>query len=390
MKRKIRKAVVQFAFFVYNRISGIFIRLDCKKAIFASEAGEEIKGNLKAVYDRVPEGFEKVVHVKGDRRNRSGLKETLALWRDLTTSKYIFLDDFYGLISVMKPRKDQEIIQLWHGSGAYKKFGFSRIGTGDNITSVHKGYRKYTKVPVTSEPVRPCFAEAFDIDVNKVKALGSPRTDIFFDESAKEQSRQRVYRRYPGLRDKKVVLIAPTYRGKKVEDAAYDFDKLNLNRITDGLGDEYEVITRWHPALYNNIKRGIRRVEEADVTDMSEYPEINDLLIIADILVTDYSSVIFDWYLLDKPIVYFAYDMEEYRMNRGLYFDFEEYVYGRIAKDCDALIEAIKTEEFCSELRTAFGNKFMSSCDGKSTDRIIEWVFGGDGVDGSNRTEKLD
>lgn len=378
MNRKIRKAIVQIAFFVYNRIIGIFTRLDDQKAVFASEARDEIKGNLKAVYDKTPDNFQKIIHLKGDRREADSIGKTLSLWKDLTTAKYIFLDDFYGLISAMRVRKNQEIIQLWHGSGAYKKFGFSRIWTGDNITAVHKGYRKYTKVTVTSEAVRKCFAEAFDIETDKVMALGSPRTDMFFDERAKAEARQRVYQAYPELAGKKTVLIAPTYRGRKVEDASYDFEKLRLHRLTEALGPEYMPVVKWHPALHNNIKRGICSFDLGKAVDASDYSDINDLLIAADILVTDYSSVIFDWYLLDKPIVYFAYDMEEYAAGRGLYFDFDEYVYGAVAKDYDELIQALREENLCKELRADFGDKFMSSCDGKSTERVIEWVFGGD------------
>ena len=74
----------------------------------------------------------------------------------------------------MKLRKGQELVQLWHGCGAFKKFGFSRMNTGDNIKNIIKGYRKYSKVAVTSETVRPCFAEAFDIPEKCVKAVGSP------------------------------------------------------------------------------------------------------------------------------------------------------------------------------------------------------------------------
>lgn len=378
MNRKIRKAIVQIAFFVYNRIIGTFTKLDDQKAVFASEARDEIKGNLKAVYDKTPDKFQKIIHLKGDRREANGLGKTLSLWKDLTTAKYIFLDDFYGLVSAMRVRKNQEIIQLWHGSGAYKKFGFSRIGTGDNITAVHKGYRKYTKVTVTSETVRKCFAEAFDIEIDKVMALGSPRTDMFFDEKAKEEARKRVCRAYPELEGKKTVLIAPTYRGRKVEDASYDFEKLRLARLGEALGSEYMPVVKWHPALQNNIKRGFCSFDLGKAVDASDYRDINDLLIAADILVTDYSSVIFDWYLLDKPIVYFAYDMEEYAAGRGMYFDFGEYVYGAVAKNYEELIQAIREENLCKELRADFGCKFMSSCDGKSTERVIEWVFGGD------------
>lgn len=376
MNRKIKKAIEQIAFFAYNRIGNLLMKLDEKKVVFASEAREELKGNLKAVYEKMPEEYVKVVHIKGDRRDSKNFKATLGLWRDLTTAKYILLDDFYGLISAMKVRKGQEIVQLWHGSGAFKKFGFSRVGTGDNISNVHTGYRKYTKASVTAVSIRECFAEAFDIDLEKVQAVGSPRTDMFFDEKAKEETGERVFETYPQLKDKKVVLIAPTYRGRKVEDATYDFDRLNIDGLVKELGKEYQVVVKWHPALYNNIKRGLVAFDGNGVVDASSYSDINDLMVVADILVTDYSSVIFDWYLLDKPVIYFAYDLEEYEAGRGLYFNFDEYVYGQVAIDYEELLDAIRREDIAFQKRQVFGEKFMSACDGKSTERTIKWILG--------------
>jgi CDP-ribitol ribitolphosphotransferase len=389
MIKKIRKAVIQIAFFVYNRIFSMFVPLEEDKVMFATEARKSLEGNLKVVYDKLPLKYKKVVHCVADRRNVKTMKEEFSRWKDLATSKYIFLDDFYGLISAMKVRKGQEIIQLWHGGGAYKKFGFSRVGTGDNIISVHKGYRKYTKVTVTAEDIRWCYAEAFDISIDKVKATGSPRTDIFFEEAEKSAAVQKVYEKFPELKDKKIVLIAPTYRGRKVESATYDFEALGINEIVKALGEEYKIVLKWHPALNNNIKKGLcdtsdfsyEKWKPEEVIDASDYEGISDLLIAADILVTDYSSVIFDWYLLNKPVVFFTYDVEVYTENRGLYFDFQEYIYGDVAKNYNELINSIKNGNLHDEERKVFGKKFMGACDGNSTKRVINWVFKGESGD---------
>lgn len=376
MERKILKAISQIAFFVYNRVASLFLKTDKYKVVFASEARDALKGNLKAVCEALPAEYKPAVHLKEDRRDCNSFFETMRLWKDLTTAGYIFLDDFYGIVSAMRVRKEQQIVQLWHGSGAFKKFGFSRIGTGDNIKKVHRGYRKYTKVAVTAEEIRQCFAEAFDVGIDKVKAVGSPRTDVFFDEESREDAVKRVRRALPQLQGKKIVLVAPTYRGRKVEDATYAFEKLDLQGLAYELGEDYALVTRWHPALYSNIKRGICSLWTEGITDASEYEEINDLLIAADVLITDYSSVIFDWYLLSKPVIYFVYDLGEYEKGRGLYYDFYEYVYGAVVESSSQLPEAIRKGDMCEDARDSFGRKFMSACDGKSTKRVIEWVFG--------------
>lgn len=384
MKRKIFKAAELILFMIYNRIYALFHRIDKDKVLFLSESHGELDGNLKAVCDGLDGKYEKRIYVKADRRQRGGFSK-IDLWNDLTTAGYIMLDDFFGLTSAMRLRKGQELVQLWHGAGAFKKFGFSRINTGDNIRNINKGYRKYTKAVVTSELARPCFAEAFDIPVDRVQAVGSPRTDMFFDEKRIEEARNRVYTAYPHLKGKKIILIAPTYRGRKVEDAYYEFERLRLADISKALGDSYHIITKWHPALYNNIKRGICKLPESllnafgdGITDVSGYGDINDILTAADILVTDYSSVIFDYFLLNKPVIYFIYDREDYSSNRGLYFDFKDYIYGDIASDSDELLKAVKAENMHNELRRDFNEKFVKACDGKSTSRVIKWVFEGE------------
>jgi len=94
MNRKVKKAIELIAFFVYNRICGFFMSLDEKKVVFASEARENLKGNLRAVYEKFPDSYDKVIHIKGDRRDSYGLRDTLKLWNDLTTAKYIKLHLF--------------------------------------------------------------------------------------------------------------------------------------------------------------------------------------------------------------------------------------------------------------------------------------------------------
>ena len=173
------------------------------------------------------------------------------------------------------------------------------------------------------------------------------------------------------------MLFAPTYRGRKIEDAGYNFDYANLDELQNELGDEYAILTRWHPALQRNIKKGIKKKFCCNhVLDMSEYKDVNELLVITDVLITDYSSVIFDYFFMNKPIIYFVYDLEKYKAGRGLYYDFDKYVYGDVVLDRRLLAQSIKAENQCEEKRKAFGNKFLSACDGQSTKKTAEYILG--------------
>lgn len=376
MKKKIFKVVNLIVFFIYNRILGCFLYLKKDKIIFVSESHHKLDGNLKAIFDALSNReFELKVYMAPE-KTKFDFIDKLRLWNDLTSAKYILLDDFYSLISSLHVRKNQEIIQLWHGAGAYKKFGYSRLNTGDSdVIKFHRGYKKYTKVIVSSEYVRPYYAEAFGVELNKIYATGCPRTDILYSNNI-DKIKDKVIQRFPQFKGKKIVLFAPTYRGSRVADAYYDFEKANIDEVIEQLGDDYIVAVRWHTALNDNIKKGkvIAKYCKSAV-DVSEYEDINDLLITTDVLVTDYSSIVFDYALLNKPIVYFTYDKESYSYNRGLYEPFDNYVYGTVAENREELIRAIRKEALDIDKRKEFINKFMSCCDGNATERAINLIL---------------
>ena len=380
--KKIKRVISQFVIAGCNRILGIILPLKEKRVLFLSDERKELGGNFKAVYDMLPdEEYEKVLALKGNRYAKRGIRAKIELLINLSTSKYILLEDLVQATSHIKVRKGQELIQLWHGAGAFKKFGHSRESS--DLKRIHKGYKKYTRVITSSEAIRPCYAEAFSVSMDKVKATGIPRTDIFFDKEYINSKKEELYQEYPFLKGKKVILFAPTYRGTQFSDAHYGIEKLDLEEIYSIFSKQnYIFIFKWHPFLYNKIEES--KTKEYDgykkhpdyYYDLSKERDINDLLLVTDILITDYSSVIFDYVFMNKPIVYFTYDYKEYVENgRGLYFPFEEYVYGNVAKDSKELVKAIQANSMEEEARSKFVQKFMSACDGHSTEKVINWVF---------------
>lgn len=428
--RIIRRSVNQVILIIANRIMCMIFKLKNNRILFLSDMREKLGGNLECLYNIIPDDkYVKVISTKADRRDKRSIKEKIKLTYNLSVSKYILLDDLSKSTSFIKIRKGQEFIQLWHGAGAFKTFGHSRSIRKDkslkmvdlehgkhisnrvirkhyakvlnininrirtagfpkidlyldgkkNLRRVHPGYEKYTKAITSSEEIRECYAEAFGIDISKIKAVGFPRTDMFFDKNYIDKSKRETYKKYPFLENKKVILFAPTYRGE-VGGADYDFNRLNLDNIYNKYKDDYVFVFKWHPALYNNILRGIRDGYDLDkydgfYYDLSEERDINDLLLVTDILITDYSSLIFDYAFINKPIIYFAYDLEDYEQGRGLYFRYEDYIYGRVAKTEQELIEAIETEDMAIKKRNKFMKKFLGACDGHSTEKTYEWIF---------------
>ncbi|MDD6879755.1 MAG: CDP-glycerol glycerophosphotransferase family protein [bacterium] len=380
--KKVSKLISIKILQIVNIFMNITNKLHDNRILFLSDVRGELGGNLKSMYDYIDEKkFEKNVILKSDRRIKRNFKEKLKLLKMISTSKYILLDDFSSTISCMIPRKGQEIVQLWHGAGAFKKFGYSRNDKKKTIFSKYNSHRNYTKALVTSDEIKWCFKEGFGMEKKgEIGSYGFPRTDCFFDDKYITKVRKKFLRKYPFLKNKKIILFAPTYRGTSLPKATYDFDMLNLDEIYNNLKDEYVFIFKWHPAIYNNISRGI--INSYDLSkyknfyyDLSSYRDINDLLLISDILITDYSSVIFDYALLNKPVIYFTYDLELYEKDRGLYFDFKDYLYGDVVKNTKSLIKSVKQMNMCNEKRHSFIKKFMDSCDGNSTKKVYDWIF---------------
>lgn len=381
LKQVLKKIFYYAASVLLNRIFSL-LPLKEKRVLFLSDVRDSLGGNLGCVFKSLPEGFEAKTSLKADRRAKRSLRDFFKESLYIATSKYIFLEDFTASTAYIRVRKGQELIQLWHGSGAFKKFAHSREGT--DLKRIHAGYKRYTMAITSSEFIRPCYAEAFSIPTERVIASGVPRTDVFFDEKYKDEKRKDLYGRFPEIKGKKVILFAPTYRGSRVEEAYYDMDMLDLEKLSEAFKGKYVFLIKWHPALENNIRLG--KIKGPDLEnfkgfayDVSDIREVNDLLFAADILVTDYSSVIFDYALLKKPVVYFVYDLEKYADDgRGLYFPFEDYVYGETARDSEELIEAIKEEKLDEEKLKIFTEKFISANDGCACQKTVRAVFGRD------------
>ncbi len=380
--KKIKIIITQISIIILNRIFIIFLPLKENRVLFISDNRKELGGNLKYMYDFLPEKYEKLISIKLDRRDRSSIKQFINRVKYISTSKYILLEDLVQATSHIKVRKSQEVVQLWHGPGAFKKFGYSRKATDLGKGHIHKGYKKYTKAIVSGTKIRKCYAEAFGMNIEKVQATGFPRTDLFFNEQNKNKKIEEVYKKYPFMKDKKVILFAPTYRGTQFRDAHYDIAKLDLEKIYKELKNKnYIFIFKWHPFLTNNIRLQVEsgydeyKKYENFYYDLSTYEDINDLLLVTDILITDYSSVVFDYFFMHKPIIYFTYDLEKYENDRGMYFPFQDYVYGSIATTNKELLDAIKEQNLEEEKREKFRQKFLDACNGKSTKKTYEWIF---------------
>lgn len=340
------------------------------KILFLSDSREDLSGNFQFIYDEIKKqkkSYSVSTHLKKSLKSKKSLKEKLLLCQEIAQSKYIFLDDFYPIIYALKLRKETELIQLWHAMGAFKKVGYSR---GGKITLTHHGY---DATIVSSENIRKNYAEAFHMEIEKVHALGIPRTDIFFNEKYKKQTKEKLYKKYPTLKNKKIILFAPTFRGKGQNEAYYDFNWIDFKKMKESLNNQYKCIIKLHPFIKN--KPDYNFEQDDFYLDLSSEREINDLLFITDILITDYSSVIFEYSFMEKPLIFYTPDLKEYKNSRDFYYPFHYYTYGNIAKNQEELIKCIKEEKLDKKKLESFKEYFCSSCDGNSSKKVVEYFL---------------
>jgi teichoic acid ribitol-phosphate primase len=286
----------------------------------------------------------------------------------VSTSPLVVVDNAYLPIHVAAHRRETTVVQVWHAVGAVKRFGHATLvpPVEPERSFLH---RYYDYVIVPSEAARAHFAAGMRLPIDRALPLGAPRTDFFFDEPAMEAARRGLIERHPQLADRKVVLYAPTFRGRGRGKRAAS--GLSAERLRAALPAEYALVLKTHPNLDPEATPRTGYDLVADHTS-----EINDLLALAHILVTDYSSSIFEYALLRRRLLLLVPDLAEYARDPGLNVDYENEMIGTRVSTTDAAIEAIVGDRFDLSGYDAFIERHMSACDGQSSARVAERFLG--------------
>ncbi|HCI73880.1 MAG TPA: hypothetical protein DHV42_04990 [Lachnospiraceae bacterium] len=280
----------------------------------------------------------------------------------------VICDNFLPAASCRKQGKTK-VVQLWHACGCYKKFGYDAT---DDIPEHYHGanvYRNADLVTVSGNAaVRP-FASAMRLPEHCVRATGVSRTDLYFSKTWRQRCVTQFMDRYPQAKGKKVVLWAPTFRGNA---GVPELPSLDLERLQKTLGDGYLVLARLHPHLIPLLKNRRGSSLEACICDIPA----EELYPVADVLIADYSSLIYEYLLFRKPLVLYVPDLAAYRRKRGFYMQIEE-IPGEVVMEESLLADAVKRAASVNDRDMpidAFLEKYMGACDGNATARIAAWI----------------
>lgn len=283
----------------------------------------------------------------------------------IATSKVVILDGYCIPVCILKQKKGLVVIQIWHALGSLKKFAYSTLdledGRNGKMAKTMKMHKNYTYILTSSKTSKQFFREAFDAKEEQMKVMNLPRVDFLQSEEAKKKVIEKFHQVYPEANNqKKNILYCPTKRKDmqlKIEDMAKQIPFERYNFIVK-LHDGTEI-------LY---------VDEQKIEKGKSFIGL-ELLHVADYIVTDYSAIVFEAAITQKPIYFYAFDYGAYMHNRGTYINYEKEMPGFICKNFSEIIKLIEQNKYDAGKIKKFCNKYIENIERNATDDLFNFIL---------------
>lgn len=280
----------------------------------------------------------------------------------LATSSVCIVDGYNIAVSALKHKKSLTVIQLWHSLGAIKKFGQQTLTTEKQrkFAKAMRMHKNYSYIISGAPAMIPYFAKAFGYPEDRFFSYGLPRIDYLLKST--EENKKRIYGAYPQLKEKKVVLYAPTFRDN-------DDHEYKINELIHAFDSEkYTVVLKLHPS----ISRGLKISDAAFLC--AEFSSMQ-LTAVADYVITDYSAVSIEAAIANKPVFLYVYDYDEYSISPGLNTDlhaeFPEYTF------CDALAlyKKLEAQNYNMDTVKKYREKYVADTNGTVTENLAAFII---------------
>lgn len=348
---------------VYGFWRLVYGKSERKLIIFADSHHDTMPFSMGYLHDELKcRGYE-TVDVICNYANMSQIQSSLhaiGFMRLYAQAKFVFICDNFLPVSSCRKAPDTTVVQLLHSCGLLKKMGYD---TTEDIPAGYRGnvYKNYDLVTVSA----PCCVEPLTGAMHQaqgvIQPLGISRTDCYFRQDWIDGCRDRFWKQYPEAAGKKLVLWTPTFRGNAANPRQVGMEE--MEKLEQELGDDYFLIRKVHPHVDN-----LYHLSNCAIPT-------EQLLPVVDLLITDYSSVVIDYLLFDKPYVLFAPDLEQYKAERGLYIDYQclcPYVATSGEQLKETVLQALR------DGRTDWIRRqreyHLASCDGKASERILNYL----------------
>lgn len=370
---------------VYNLAAKLPVKTN-RVVFFRLTAGDHYDSMNEVERELRRRGHYEIIHIS--REEIGSLKGALRFMTAdafrMGRAHYLFLNNNFFPMAYMNPNKETKVVQLWHGMGAFKKFGFD-IPQPPEIRKKELGAQKNIDYVVCSgEQIRPIYAHAFHLSPDKVITTGTPIQDFYFrpknvGKNAVQSHRKLFDSEHYECKGKYLVFYAPTFRDD-LRETAQLLDHMDFSRLKQaaekGAGKSAAILVRLHPNDHESRGKleAICRSQEG-VVDVTDYPDGNELSLISDVMITDYSSICMNNALLRKPVVLYAYDLDEFESERSFYFDYETNAPGPVVKTMDDLCRVFETQDFMPERLEQFRKLHFGSPDGHASEKLLDRVL---------------
>lgn len=329
---------------------------------FISLESNLLDSDMKLIYDELVNRKDIILKTVTIEYDKQGIKQNFMYMLNcmkqlfiINTSHVVIIRDNNYVVSTFK-REGVQVIQVWHACGAIKKFG--------NALARKYPIKNYDYVIANSSYWKKPYSEAFAIKEENVVVTGMPRVDCLFDQNYLIESKNKLLAKYPQLKGKKIILYAPTFRGNIYKGfTMLPFDGVKLIEAFD---ENTYLLYKLHPLL-----KDISLPQHPRILDVCK-EDTHELFALSDVLISDYSSIVFDYALLDKPLYFYTPDLNEYLKDVGCYVEQSDFPIA-VSYSMEELIKMLQIP-YQGNLET-FKNKFFDWQDGNNTKRVVELIL---------------
>lgn len=311
------KRIVVWISNVYYKMVRLFKR-GKKNILFLTENSNNLTWNLKYLYEYLPQNKYKIrIYAINKYNNQKHLFNQIKEITAIALSDIIFIDNYTSIISFINLSKKVKLVQLWHAGIGFKSVGYARFGLDNSPHPYVSSHRKYTDAIVDQDNLIAIYQEVFGVPKSIFKSYGMPRLDNYLDENKIKLTVAQLSKLNDKINTSKVILFSPTYRGASSNTAKYDFSLIDLDKMFNFCKkNNFIFIIKMHPFIKERIN--ILDKYQKVIFDYSNI-DLNDLIYISDIMITDYSSCAYEYSLFNRPIIFYRFDKELYEYQRPIH-----------------------------------------------------------------------
>lgn len=283
----------------------------------------------------------------------------------IATSKVVILDSYCITISILNHKKSLKVIQMWHAIGLMKKAGYSILNKKDgrsaSLAQSLKMHKNYNYILVSSDNLKKSFKKVFNCTDKQLITLPLPRVDLLKSEEYHQNNKKLIYEKYPQMKNKKNILYVPTFRkNEKTHEE-------KINELIDSIDfNKFNLVIKLHPLSKINIS--------SNKVINDKYFSSMEMISTCDYVISDYSTIIYEAAIANKPLFFYAFDIETYKKNRGFFINYEKEVPGLITDNPKKIINAINNNDFDMHKVNIFLKKYVDMNNKSNTAEIVRFI----------------